>query len=259
MPDRHASIARKGQDLTDRAASGGPDGPGAGCPPEPRVCVLLPLPLDRAYDYLVPPALALAPGDFVRVPLGNREVLGVVWEPGGDSGEVSPARLKPVAGRCEAPSLPQVQRRFIEWLADYYMVPWGVVLRMALSARDALEPPKSITAYRLAADGPDREGLRLTPTRRRVLAVLSDGPARPAGELARAAGVGPTVVKGLAKLGAIEAVELPRPPAFEPPDWRRAGAVLSAAQREAASALTAGVRQAAALADRDAESATASR
>jgi primosomal protein N' (replication factor Y) len=251
MPDRHASIARPGQDLTDRAESGGPQGPGAAGLPEARVSVLLPLPLERAYDYLVPAGLALAPGDFVRVPLGNREVLGVVWEPGGDSGEISPGRLKPVAARCEAPALPQVQRRFIEWLADYYMVPWGVVLRMALSARDALEPPTSITAYRLAAAGPEPEGLRLTPARRRVLAVLSDGPARPAGELAHAASVGPTVVKGLAKAGAIEAVELPRPPAFETPDWRRAGAALSAAQREAARALMAGVRQAAGLADRE--------
>ena len=62
---------------------------------------------------------------------------------------------------------------------------------------------------------PEVPGRRLTPARRRVLATLAEGPARPTGELARAAGVGPSVVKGLAELGLIEAVGLPRPPAFE--------------------------------------------
>jgi len=45
-----------------------------------RVRVLLPLPLVGAYDYRVPEELALAPGDFVRVPLGKRSEIGVVWD-----------------------------------------------------------------------------------------------------------------------------------------------------------------------------------
>ncbi len=250
MPDRHASAARQVRKPALRPDSSNARANQASKPAKSRVSVLLPLPLDRAYDYLVPPELALAPGDFVRVPLGSRELLGVVWETGRDSGEIPPERLKPVAALCEVPPLPGVQRRFIEWLADYSMVPWGAVLRMALSARDALEPAKAITAYRLAANGMEvpglRPGMRMTPARRRVLSVLSEGPARPASELAQAAGVGPSVVKGLAKLGAIEAVALPPPPAFEAPDWRRSGVALSPAQSEAATALRASTRQAAA-------------
>ena len=250
MPDRHASAARQVRKPALRPDSSNARANQASKPAKSRVSVLLPLPLDRAYDYLVPPELALAPGDFVRVPLGSRELLGVVWETGRDSGEIPPERLKPVAALCEVPPLPGVQRRFIEWLADYSMVPWGAVLRMALSARDALEPAKAITAYRLAANGMEvpglRPGMRMTPARRRVLSVLSEGPARPASELAQAAGVGPSVVKGLAKLGAIEAVALPQPPAFEAPDWRRSGVALSPAQSEAATALRASTRQAAA-------------
>ena len=250
MPDRHASAARQVRKPALRPDSSNARANQASKPAKSRVSVLLPLPLDRAYDYLVPPELALAPGDFVRVPLGSRELLGVVWETGRDSGEIPPERLKPVAALCEVPPLPGVQRRFIEWLADYSMVPWGAVLRMALSARDALEPAKAITAYRLAANGMEvpglRPGMRMTPARRRVLSVLSEGPARPASELAQAAGVGRSVVKGLAKLGAIEAVALPPPPAFEAPDWRRSGVALSPAQSEAATALRASTRQAAA-------------
>ncbi|MBT6830228.1 MAG: hypothetical protein HOA58_11985, partial [Rhodospirillaceae bacterium] len=56
-------------------------------PPSPgddaaRIAVLLPLGLDVAYDYLAPQGEALAEGAFVRVPLGSREVTGVVWGPG---------------------------------------------------------------------------------------------------------------------------------------------------------------------------------
>ena len=48
--------------------------------PKPRVKVLLPLPLEDAYDYAVPEDLSLTPGDFVKVPLGPRQAIGVVWE-----------------------------------------------------------------------------------------------------------------------------------------------------------------------------------
>ena len=44
-----------------------------------RVSVLLPLPLSEAYDYRLPGHLAASPGSFVRVPLGRREVVGVVY------------------------------------------------------------------------------------------------------------------------------------------------------------------------------------
>ncbi len=43
------------------------------------VDVLVPVALDHPYSYRVPPELELAPGDFVRVPLGPRECTAVVW------------------------------------------------------------------------------------------------------------------------------------------------------------------------------------
>ena len=50
--------------------------------------VLTPVAVDIAYSYRIPSGMAVAPGDFVLVPLGSREVTGVVWEvrkaPGGN-------------------------------------------------------------------------------------------------------------------------------------------------------------------------------
>ena len=232
MPDRHASADRAGPP----PANPGPD------PREARVSVLLPLPLAGAYDYLAPADLALGPGDVVRVPLGGREVTGVVWdrEPPGVAGaeELPAGRLKRVRARREVPAFDAVRRRFIDWVAGYTLSAPGAVLRMALSVPKALEAPRPVTGYRLGAGSRDRLGqIRLTPARRRVLAELEDGPARPLAEVSRAAGVSAAVVTGLAKAGVLEAVALPPPAAFEMPDLGRAGPRLSSDQAEAAAVL----------------------
>ena len=60
-----------------------------------RIRVLLPLPLPEALDYLLPEDI-LAPdaGSFVRVPLGGRSLVGVVWDGAGE--ELPAERLKPI-------------------------------------------------------------------------------------------------------------------------------------------------------------------
>ena len=170
------------------------------------VSVLLPLPLAGAYDYYAFPALGLAPGDFVTVPLGNRDTTGVVWGPG--SGDVDTAKLRDVVGRLDAPPLPEPLRAFIDWVSNYTLAAPGAVLRMAMSARGIFEPPKPIHAYRM---GSVPEDLRLTPARQRVLAVASEGPPRSASDLARESGASTGVIKGLAKTGALAAIDLPPP------------------------------------------------
>ena len=168
-----------------------------------RVAVLLPYPLGP-YDYSVPPEMALSVGDYVVVPLGPREILGVVWGEG--LGDVAAARLKPVAGRFDAPPMPESHRRFIEWVANYTLSPPGTVMRMSLTAPKALEPPRAAIAFQRGTVSPD---LNLTPARRRVLDVLEERGFGTAAELAEAAGCGVPVVRGLADAGALETVMIP--------------------------------------------------
>jgi primosomal protein N' (replication factor Y) len=115
---------------------------------------------------------------------------------------------------------------------------------MAMSVPSALDPPaprsgwKMTEAGRLALAG---AGARLTPPRARLLAALAEGPL-PGAALAERAGVSPGVVRGAAEAGLIEPALLPNAPAFETPDPDHAARpVLSAAQAEAAAALTARV------------------
>src|SRR5262245_65638397 len=101
--------------------------------------VLLPLPLAGPYDYRVDEALRLKRGDFVVVPLGKREVIGVVWGEG--RGDIADAKVRSVVARVPAPPLPDVLCRFVEWVAQYTMAPPGAVLAMAMRVPAALEPP----------------------------------------------------------------------------------------------------------------------
>jgi primosomal protein N' (replication factor Y) len=193
--------------------------------------VLLPLPLAGAYDYRAPAEMRLQPGDFVIVPLGRREAVGVVWGEG--TGEVAPEKLKDVIERLDAPPLPETVRRFVDWVSAYSLAPPGAVLRMAVSVSAALEEPRQLQAYRRRRDA--TAPVKMTPARTRVLALLADGPPRLLPEIAREAGVGTGVVRGLVEAGLIEPVLLPPPPPYAEPDWRRTGPALEPAQAAAAS------------------------
>jgi primosomal protein N' (replication factor Y) len=196
-----------------------------------RVSVLIPLALFTAYDYAVPDDLVVAPGAFVSVPLGRRSVMGVVWGGGDDS--VPAEKLRAVEARLELPAMPEVSRRFIDWVANYCMAPIGSVLRMAMSVPEALEPEKPIKAWQIGA--PDSG--KVTAVRQRVLDVLGEGPPLTTGDLARAASCTAGVVAEMARSGMLNAVALPARRPFGRPDPEQQGPTLSTAQQEAVDAL----------------------
>src|SRR6516165_8054607 len=67
--------------------------------------VLLPLPLDGAYDYLAEVGQRVVLGSYVAAPLGKRVVPGVVWGPGGEDG-IAEEKLKPIAAVLDVPPMP---------------------------------------------------------------------------------------------------------------------------------------------------------
>ena len=204
-----------------------------------RARVLLPLPLGAAYDYAVPPALALEAGDFVAVPLGPREVIGVVWDT--DPPPPPPkARLKPIRARLPAPPMTPSLRQFVDWVAQYTLSPPGAVLRMAMSVPAALEPPAAQPGWMLAPPGGNAQP-RLTPERQKVLAALLPGDILPGPELARRAGVSPAVLRGMANAGLLRPGLLPWRSPFPRPDPAFPGPQLAADQQEAAAQLIAAV------------------
>jgi primosomal protein N' (replication factor Y) len=207
--------------------------------------VLLPVPVEAAYDYAVPPDLEpLAPGDLVRVPLGRRIEVGVVWGEG--AADVPETKLRAVLERLDVPPMPAALRELVDWCAAYTLAPAGQVLRMALSVPEALEPPKPRIGYTARVGDLAETGLRATDARRKVLEAAARWPASEpppsAADLARRAGVGAAVVKGLAEGGALSRVPVVEEPEIPPPDPRRPGPALSPDQAAAADTLRAAAR-----------------
>ncbi len=201
--------------------------------------VLLPLALPVTYSYLAAAAMDLMPGHYVRVPLGPRQMVGVVWsiETNGQTAEISRDRLKYVAERYDTPAMPQVQRRFVDWVAGYTLSPPGSVLRMCLRSTEALSPPKPQIGYRLGGPQP----ARMTPQRQRVLKAATGGLLHRPAELAELAGVTVQVVRGLIEAKTLVGETLPPLKAFNRPDPRALRVQLSGEQAKAATVLRANV------------------
>jgi primosomal protein N' (replication factor Y) len=237
--------------MADPAANSATPSPIA---PEPlrRMRVMLPVPLPDTLDYL---ALDDAPlpeaGAFVRVSLGSRRLIGVVWEgPSGDDGDaVADDRLKPVVEVLPTPPLKPELRRFVDRVAAYTLAPPGMVLKMAMSVEEALLPPPprrvcAISPAGVAALAESEGGKKLTAARRRVLEVLRDESAGAAAELARRAGCGAGVVRGLIATGLVVEELLPGEPPVPPSsDWSAPGPALSPDQMAAAERLVARVAE----------------
>ena len=91
------------------------------------VNVLVPYPVGKPYSYLMGDA-DLGVGDFVLVPIGRRQSVGVVHSLGAPDVDLS--RLKPVMDRFPVPPMPESQLRLLDWIAKYTMADVGSVLKM---------------------------------------------------------------------------------------------------------------------------------
>ncbi len=98
--------------------------------------------LPHGFDYAVPADWALAPGDYVRIPFGARELVGVVWGDG-DASRVKKA-LKPVSAHySHIPPMSASLREFVGFVARYTYSDIGAVLKMCIPIPDAVEVPNA--------------------------------------------------------------------------------------------------------------------
>src|ERR1700704_2056721 len=135
------------------------------------VDILVPVALDQAYSYRVPEGMELAPGDLVAVSLGPRQATGVVWAENHNPNPRLDNRMKDVEEKLDIPPLKEELRKFVEWVAGYTLSPRGMVLRMCLRMGEHLGPERVRMGVRLIGATPKR----MTPARRRLIEVLSDG------------------------------------------------------------------------------------
>jgi primosomal protein N' (replication factor Y) len=195
------------------------------------VPVLVPVPTAEPYSYAVPEGMTAGPGAIVRVPLGPRQVAGVVWD--GECGAVDPKKLRAIEEVFDCPPVNADMRRFIEWIAAYTLSAPGMVARMVLRVPAAFDPEPPVEGLRFTGTLPER----MTDARQRVLEHAGDGLAWTRSGLAHAAGVSSAVIDGLREQGTFEPVLLPPRPIVAAPDPGYHIPELTPAQCEAAAYL----------------------
>src|SRR6478735_6102941 len=179
------------------------------------VDVLVPVALNQTYSYRVPRGTELKAGDVVGVPLGPREVLAVVWAENANPDPRLHNRLKDVSEKLDVPPLQDELRALVDWVANYTLSARGMVLRMTLRMGEHLGPERLRMGVRLIGAPPTR----MTPARRRLIELLSDGLLHGKSDAAREAGVSVGVIDGLVDEGTLVVEAMPRalaPPAPDP-------------------------------------------
>ncbi len=199
--------------------------------------VLVPMPAERPYTYAVPDDMQVVPGSIVRVPLGPREVAGVVWD--AETNPVDPKKLKPISEVFDCPPIDAETRRFVDWISAYTLAAPGMVARMLLRAPAAFDPEPWTEGLQRTEAVPDR----MTAARARVLEASNDGFAWTRSGLAHAAGVSSTVIDGLRDQGVFETVMIPPRPVVAPPDTGYAQPELSPDQKAVADTLRVAVEK----------------
>jgi primosomal protein N' (replication factor Y) len=199
------------------------------------VDVLVPVAIDQAYSYRVPRGMDAQPGDLVTVPLGPREVIGVVWAENPAPDPRLHNRLKDISEKLEVPPLREELRALVDWVANYTLSSRGMVMRMSLRMGEQLGPERARPGVRLSGKPPQR----MTMARQRLIAVLSDRLLHGKSDAAKEAGVSAGVVDGLVDEGTLTIEPMPPPPPPPPPDPDFAIPDFSRSQRAAVDAMRA--------------------
>jgi len=115
----------------------------------PEFCdVAVPVPLDMAFTYRIPPEAAPVVGGRVLVPFRQQRMTGIVVELHDRKPSVTTKKIISVLDA--APVLDDQLLRLGRWIADYYLAPLGEVFRTMLPL--SAEFKRSI-GYRLTEDG----------------------------------------------------------------------------------------------------------
>jgi primosomal protein N' (replication factor Y) (superfamily II helicase) len=204
--------------------------------------IALPVPLPRGFDYLPPTGHLASAADIgrrVRVPFGNRELVGIVADTGPAAMETGELRHV-LTFLDEVPVLRGELLESLRWLARYTHAPLGEVFATALPAALRHGEPLPDThswAWRLTETGLTGRGrLRVGTRPRRLADLVAESPVTE-DRLDLQMDQWRSAARALEKRGFAERIAVPaQPPAPEP----QPGPALNPEQQAAVAAVRAG-------------------
>ena len=131
-----------------------------------RIAVVTTEPFARFLDYLAPEG-GCEIGSFLILPLGKRQVMGVVW--GSGEGKYDHAKLRNAISVIDTPPMSYAMRRFLEAVSDYTITPLNLVFRLCTRVPDLNKPPVIQKVFSLVANHSD---FKKTPKRDLLVSAL---------------------------------------------------------------------------------------
>ena len=103
--------------------------------------VLIPNIINHAFTY--ESNLKLKPGEYVRVPFGKSEKIGVIWNEF-EKDKKKYFKIKKIKKKLNINPLKIETINFLNWFSEYNLVPKGMALKMHLLSGEAIENFKEL-------------------------------------------------------------------------------------------------------------------
>ena len=105
-----------------------------------KVPVLIPNIFDYPFTYKSNLKSSLKPGDYVKVPFGKKELIGVVW----NFEEVTKKKIKykEIIEKIDVPKMQDSMIKFINWFSRYNLVSLGMSLKMTMLSSNIVKKKK---------------------------------------------------------------------------------------------------------------------
>ena len=102
-----------------------------------KVPVLIPNIFDYPFTYNSNLKNSLKPGDYVKVPFGKKELIGVVW----NFEETTKKKIKyrEIIEKIDLPKMQDSMIKFINWFSKYNLVSLGMSLKMTMLSGNIVE------------------------------------------------------------------------------------------------------------------------
>ena len=98
--------------------------------------ILLPNIFNHPFTYKT--NIKLKIGDFVEVPFGKKNIIGVVWDEFEKKSQKT-FKIKSVIRKVNIPSLKIETIKFLDWFSQYNLIPKGMALKLVLMSGQAIE------------------------------------------------------------------------------------------------------------------------
>ena len=112
------------------------------------------------YPFTYESELKLKTGDFVEVPFGKSNITGVVWDEFEKNGKKN-FKVKNIIKKLNIPQLKKTTIKFLNWFAEYNIIPKGMALKLVLLSSKGIERlPKEV--YENFKSELKKDSIRLT-------------------------------------------------------------------------------------------------